>query len=128
MKSLSERPTTTTTTEEPTSTEELTTTTSAGTPAETVANEITKEEQNDIYAKQHRPTEEPKPEVEQSDKELEEIFSKRMNIRNHGCKYQSVIADVMDDPLSGLDDLIKVHRAIFNLETIEDKELRLVFF
>ena len=51
-----------------------------------------------------------------------------MNIRNHGCKYQSVIADVMDDPSSGLDDLIKVHRAIFNLETIEDRKLRLVFF
>ena len=33
----------------------------------------------------------------------------------------------MDDPSSGLDDLIKVHRAIFNLETIQDKELRLVF-
>ena len=51
-----------------------------------------------------------------------------MDIRNHGCKYQSVIADVMDDPASGLDDLIKVHRAIFNLETIEDRKIRLVFF
>ena len=88
---------------------------------------MTKEEQNDIYAKQHRPTEEPKPEVEQSDEELEEIFSKRMKIRNHGCKYLSVIADVMDNPSSGLDDLIKIHRAIFNLETIEDMKLRLVF-
>ena len=88
---------------------------------------MTKEEQNDIYAKQHRPTEEPKPEVEQSDAELEEIFSRRMEIRNHGCKYLSVIADVMDNPSSGLDDLIKIHRAIFNLETIHDKKLRLVF-
>ena len=50
-----------------------------------------------------------------------------MKVRNHGCKYQSVIADVMDDSSSGLDDLIKIHRAIFNLETIEDKKLRLVF-
>ena len=88
---------------------------------------MTKEEQNDIYAKQHRPTEEPKPEIEQSDEELEEIFSRRMKIRNHGCKYLSAIADVMDNPSSGLDDLIKIHRAIFNLETIEDKKLRLVF-